>query len=127
MALVVPASPHDLAAIRAQPTNQALPNEPPRSDGPNPPSRVSSLALAKPPARSPAGASAALVRKKPDCSQTYDLDDQGRKHFKAECMKAPPTSMSNVVEKPSGCDPNFDLDDQGRKHFKPECFLGSGN
>jgi eukaryotic-like serine/threonine-protein kinase len=60
-----------------------------------------------------------------DCNPTFELDDQGRKHFKPECLTARPGPPSATARAAANCDPTFELDDQGRKHFKPECFVNS--
>ena len=121
-ALVVPAS---FVPATVAPTNQGLTNQPPRPDGRDVTSRGAAPPVAKASARRLVGSPVGLAGKKLDCSQTFDLDDQGRKRFKAECMKSAPGPSTSVTEKRPGCDQNFDLDDQGRKHFKPECFLGA--
>ena len=58
------------------------------------------------------------------CDPPFELDEQGRKHFKPECWGG---AAAGVTQAPSAasCNPNYELDDQGRKHFKPECFLKS--
>jgi hypothetical protein len=57
------------------------------------------------------------------CDPPFDLDDQGRKHFKTECVAVLPAAPSARNE--VNCDPSYDLDVQGRKHFKSECFLNA--
>jgi hypothetical protein len=67
---------------------------------------------------------AALFAARPGCDVDFDLDSQGRKHFKPECVNAQ-ASLSPAASAKAACDPNYDLDAQGRKHFKPQCFLNA--
>ncbi|HEY3595707.1 MAG TPA: hypothetical protein VGL13_17595, partial [Polyangiaceae bacterium] len=60
---------------------------------------------------------------KPNCDPTYDLDEQGRKHFKPECLAVRAAPANGASKAKPDCDPNYDLDEQGRKHFKSECFV----
>jgi serine/threonine protein kinase len=76
-----------------------------------------------------ASASGGSVGSQVDCNPSFEFDDQGRKHFKAECLTGRPASPSvaagSSIQVAPNCDPTFELDDQGRKHFKPECFVNS--
>jgi eukaryotic-like serine/threonine-protein kinase len=67
-------------------------------------------------------ATPAAIVAKPGRDPDFDLDDQGRKHFKPACVTPARTTAQATLSKVD-CDPNFDLDDNGRKHFKPACFL----
>jgi serine/threonine-protein kinase len=62
---------------------------------------------------------------RPGCEVDFELDSQGRKHFKPECVTGVQASLSPAASAKAACDPNYDLDDQGRKHFKPQCFLNA--
>jgi serine/threonine protein kinase len=91
---------------------------PPRSSS----SRMGAVATV---ATAPTTASGTSAGSQVGCNPTFDLDDQGRKHFKAECLTGRNDTPSLMARAAATCDPTFELDDQGRKHFKPECFLNA--
>jgi eukaryotic-like serine/threonine-protein kinase len=100
------AQPWSVASLPATPVDRPMAQRPPSYHAPSQPA-------------APATATAA----KSGCDPDFDLDEQGRKHFKPACVTAArPVATPAAAAKPD-CDPNFDLDEQGRKHFKPECFL----
>jgi hypothetical protein len=76
----------------------------------------------------PAGAAAAgdqSAAGASSCDPPFELDDQGRKHFKPECWPRSGAASPVRAVNDANCDPSYTLDDQGRKHFKPECFTNS--
>ena len=59
------------------------------------------------------------------CDPPFELDEQGRKHFKPECWSRPGAASPVRAVTDANCDPSYTLDEQGRKHFKPECFTNA--
>jgi serine/threonine protein kinase len=62
---------------------------------------------------------------KAGCDPNFEIDELGRKHFKAECLVGSAPLGVRAGGK-TECEPNFDIDERGRKHFKAECFAGRG-
>jgi hypothetical protein len=70
---------------------------------------------------------AAPAAARPGCELDFELDSQGRKHFKPECVSGAQASTSVAASSKAACDPSYDLDADGRKHFKPQCFLNASH
>ncbi|MBV9945953.1 MAG: protein kinase [Myxococcales bacterium] len=105
---------------RASAAHASAPSVPPSASPAPPRARGAST---EPPA---ASAAAAAARRKAGCDPGVYLDEQGRTHFKPECVAAAEPPLGAPARSRGArpeCDPSYTLDAQGRVHFKPECFV----
>jgi serine/threonine-protein kinase len=91
------------------------------------PKAAPAIAPARVAPRRPSGTSGVVAAVHPGCDVDFELDSQGRKHFKPECVSGAQTSPGTAASPKADCDPNYDLDAQGRKHFKAQCFLNASH
>ena len=108
----------------AETTAAPVASPPPASATPKAPPAIPAARVA---ARRPTTTGAAPSTAHAGCDVDFELDSQGRKHFKPECVSGAQTSPGTAASPKPDCDPNYDLDAQGRKRFKPQCFLNANH